>query len=72
MQLMTRPSSLLADGLPLVFDRFELRGRTPPLTDALEETINAGQPIPVDTAGAGPRRPELPLGRDVVRFPGSF
>ncbi|MBD0282925.1 MAG: peptidoglycan DD-metalloendopeptidase family protein [Thermoleophilaceae bacterium] len=72
LQLMTRPSSLFADGLPLAFDRFELRGRTPPLTDALEETINAGQPIPVDTAGAGPRRRELPLGRDVVRFPGSF
>ena len=58
--------------LPLAFDRFELMGRTPPLTDALEETINAGQPIPFDTAGAGLRRRELPLGRDAVRFPGSF
>jgi hypothetical protein len=72
MQLMTRPSSLFADGLPLAFDRFEMMGRIPPLTDALEETVNAGQPIPIDTASAGPRRRELPLGRAVVRFPGSF
>ncbi len=72
MQLMTRPSLVFADGLPLVFDRFELTGRTPPLSDALGEAINAGQSIPFDTAGAGPRRRELPLGREVVRFPGSF
>lgn len=28
-------------------------------------------PVPIDRNGAGPRRDELPLGRDLVTFPGS-
>jgi murein DD-endopeptidase MepM/ murein hydrolase activator NlpD len=70
MKMMTRPSLLFSDGLPLVFDRFDLTGTTPPLTHELFAAINAGQPIPIDPTGAGPRRRELPLGRQVVRFPG--
>jgi Peptidase family M23 len=66
--MMTGRSPLASDGLPYVFDRFRLTGRIPPLDDALEATINAGEPVPVDPAGAGPRRRELPLGRDVVSF----
>jgi hypothetical protein len=50
-------------GLPFVFKRFHLDGRIPPLDDALEATINAGEPTPVDRAEAGPRRGELALGR---------
>lgn len=68
--VMDRPSPLASDGLPFVFKRFRLVGRIPPLDDALEATINAGGPTPIDRAEAGPRRGELPLGRDVVTFPG--
>jgi hypothetical protein len=53
-----------------VFDRFELTGTTPPPTGELFAALNAGQPIPIDPTGAGLRRRELPLGRQVVRFPG--
>ncbi len=66
--VMNGPSPLASDGLPFVFDRFRLSGRIPPLDDSLAATILAGEPVPVDRAGAGPRRRELPLGRDVVSF----
>ncbi len=64
---MDGPSPLVADGLPYGFDRFAVAGRTPPL----EEVVQLGQTqaaIPIDPTGAGPRRDELPLGRDVVDF----
>jgi hypothetical protein len=66
--VMNRPSPLASDGLPYVFDRFRLSGRIPPLDESLMATIAAGKPVPVDRAGAGPRRRALPLGRDLVRF----
>lgn len=69
-QVMDRPSALASDGLPYVFSRFTLTGRIPPLDDALMATVEAGQPVPVDRTGHGPRRAELPLGRDVVSFGG--
>jgi hypothetical protein len=72
MQMMTRPSLVFADGLPMVFDRFELTGKAPPVSPEVGEAINAGQSLPIDTTGAGPRRRELPLGSDVIRFPGRF
>lgn len=68
-QVMDSPSPLASDGLPFVFDRFRFTGRIPPLDDALMAAVNAGEPVPVDPAGAGPRRGQLPLGRDVVDFP---
>lgn len=66
-QVTDRPSVVIGDGLPYVFDGFDLSGRTPPLADVLPyfETL---EPIPVAADGAGPRRNELPLGRDVVTF----
>jgi hypothetical protein len=51
-----------------VFDRFRLTGGIPALDDSLVATVNAGEPVPVDRAGAGPRRAALPRGRDVVSF----
>lgn len=66
--VMNRPSPLASDGLPYVFDRFRLSGRIPPLDDSLMATVNAGEPVSIDRAGAGARRRELPLGRDVVSF----
>jgi hypothetical protein len=67
-QMMDRPSALASDGLPYVFDHFGLTGRIPPLDASLEATIQSGKPVPVDRAASGPRRSDLPLGRDVVSF----
>ncbi|WP_280721367.1 hypothetical protein [Kitasatospora sp. MAA4] len=50
-------------------DRFTVEGRTPPFDQALVTLIEAGNPVPIDPATAGPRRDELPLGSDVVDFP---
>jgi murein DD-endopeptidase MepM/ murein hydrolase activator NlpD len=65
--LMNGPSSLAADGLPYVFDRYQLSGETPPLGALLQSDPRL--PIPVDPQGAGPQQGTLPLGRDVVAFP---
>ncbi len=67
-QLMDRPSALVADGLPYVFDGFTLTGRAPAV-ETLTKLDPAKDPVPIDTAGAGPRTDELPLGRDDVAFP---
>jgi murein DD-endopeptidase MepM/ murein hydrolase activator NlpD len=67
-QVMNRPSALASDGLPFVIDRFRFDGQIPPFDPSLEADINAGKSIPVDSAGAGGRGDELPLGRDVVGF----
>ena len=67
-QVTDRPSVIVADGLPYVFDAFTVTGRTPPLTDVLPY-YDSMEPIPVSAEGAGPRRNELPLGSDVVAFP---
>jgi murein DD-endopeptidase MepM/ murein hydrolase activator NlpD len=67
-QIMNAPSALASDGLPFVLDEFRLVGRIPPLDDALAATLSAGNPAPIDTRGAGLRRRQLPLGRDVVSF----
>ena len=63
-----RPSVVDADGLPYVFNAFELTGQTPPLAEVLTyyDTL---KPIPVSSNNSGPRHDELPLGRDVVSFP---
>jgi hypothetical protein len=67
--LMDGPSALAADGLPYEFDAFDLTGHTPPLEE-LVELYEAALPLPVDPRGAGPRRDALPLGGDVITFPG--
>ena len=54
-QLMTRPSLLDSDGLPFVVDRFRLDGHVPSL-DQLIETDRDGTAVPIEPAGAGPRR----------------
>jgi hypothetical protein len=67
-QMGDRPSVVLADGLPYVFNTFELTGQTPPLADVLKyyQTL---EPIPISINNTGARRDQLPLGRDVVTFP---
>jgi hypothetical protein len=66
--VMDRPSAVDSNGLPFVIDRFRFAGQIPPFDDALLETINSGQPTPINPKGSGPRRRQLPLGRDVVDF----
>lgn len=68
-QVTDRPSVVWADGMPYVFNAFELTGQTPALVDVLPyyDTL---KPIPITTERTGPRHDELPLGRDVVAFPG--
>ncbi|GGL86583.1 M23 family metallopeptidase [Nakamurella endophytica] len=67
--LMDRPSALVADGVPFVFDRFTVTGQAPPL-DRLIALDPAKDPVEVDPAGAGPRTDALPLDGNVVDFPG--
>jgi murein DD-endopeptidase MepM/ murein hydrolase activator NlpD len=67
-QMTDRPSVVLGDGMPYVFDTFGLTGQTPPLVEVLRyyDTL---EPIPISTETTGPRHNQLPLGRDVVSFP---
>ena len=67
-QVTDRPSVLFGNGLPYVFDTFELTGQTPPLAEVFPyyDTLD---PIPLTTERTGPRTNELPLGSDVVTFP---
>ncbi len=67
-QVTDSPSVVAADGLPYVFNAYDITGRTPPLAEVLQyyETL---APIPIALEGAGPRRDSLPLGRDVLTFP---
>ncbi|MCA9863481.1 MAG: M23 family metallopeptidase, partial [Thermomicrobiales bacterium] len=66
--VMDGPSVLASDGLPYVFAAFEVTGRMPPLSEVGSYYV-AQEPVPLDTAPAGERRDELPLGGDVVAFP---
>jgi Peptidase family M23 len=67
-QISDRPSVVLADGMPYVFDSFDLTGQTPPLSEVLEH-YDTLKPIPLSTNHTGPRHDQLPLGRDVMTFP---
>jgi hypothetical protein len=68
-QVMSAPSLVDAEGLPFEFRDYTEVGRIPPLSDSLFELLAKGEPVPIDTSTAGPRRDALPLGRDVVDFP---
>jgi len=69
-QMMDRPSALASDGLPYVFERFRRQGRIPPLTPELAAEVEAGEPTPLEPVPPARHRDQLPLGRDVVAFPG--
>ncbi|MBA2518403.1 MAG: M23 family metallopeptidase [Chloroflexia bacterium] len=66
--VMSAPSALVADGMPYVFDEFDLVGETPPIPELIALSEN-GTPVPLDTVETGPRLDALPLGRTVVDFP---
>ncbi len=61
-------SALDANGLPYVFDRFDMQGKVPPLEEAID-IIDAGEPLPIEPVTTGPHTDEYPLGGDVVDFP---
>lgn len=67
IQLSTRPSFLAGDGLPFAIRSFRLQGQIPPLSEALQATVNAGGATP-PTGPKGRKRNVLPVGRDVVAF----
>lgn len=65
---MNGPSVLASDGLPYVRGLHGERDYAAPERGrALYYEVQ--QPAPVDTAAAGPRQDELPLGGDIVAFP---
>jgi murein DD-endopeptidase MepM/ murein hydrolase activator NlpD len=66
-QVMDGPSALASDGMPYVFDAFDLTGSIPPLAEAMAY-YDKQEPIPISTANAGPRQDELPLGGAVMTF----
>lgn len=68
-QVTDRPSVVFADGMPYVFEAFELTGQTPPLAEVIPY-YDSLQPIPITAERTGPRHDQLPLGRDVVTFGG--
>ena len=58
-QVMDSPSPLLSNGVPYVFDRFELEGHV--------ELGDAG-PVLIPTPGPDRRENRLPLDLDVIAF----
>jgi hypothetical protein len=63
-------SSFLSDGLPFVFDRFQLLGQiTEPVSDETLGLRPNGQLRFAPARPSGTRRLEMPLDRNVVRFP---
>jgi hypothetical protein len=67
-QLMDGPSALVANGLPYVFDHFDLTGRGPSIPDLIALNPQTDV-VPIDTNNAGPRTDQLPVGGDLINFP---
>jgi hypothetical protein len=67
--VMDRPSVLVANGLPYVFDHWTLERRVTGTTlDALESAIDGGQTLPSTSSGRGRRTQEMPLLFDIASF----
>ena len=68
-QVMDRPSTLDAHGLPFVFDTQLLEGHAPDiLADSVVANIISGAPVPIDRTGAGLRRDLMPARNDVFGY----
>ena len=60
-------SPLQANGLPFTFSRFNGQGKV-----TVPSLLQTGDLVPVDTAvAAGPHRKQMPLGNEVIAFPGA-
>jgi murein DD-endopeptidase MepM/ murein hydrolase activator NlpD len=69
LQVQIAPS-FVSDGLPFVFDRFQLQGQiTEPFSDADLGLRPNGQLQFAPARPSGKRRFEMPLDLNVVRFP---
>lgn len=66
--LMDSPSPLGSNGIPFVYDSFELEGTITP--DELDEKIAAGGPFSIDMTDAGARDDQYPLWLTVTGYPG--
>lgn len=69
LHVMSTASGLAANGLPYVFDGYELHGQVPS-TEAFDEAEATGEPVeivPVPFPGA--HSGDLPLDQSVLRFP---
>jgi murein DD-endopeptidase MepM/ murein hydrolase activator NlpD len=58
--VMDRASAFDANGLPFVFDRMEFQGRTTGTVDDFVNVVFSGGAVPINPAGSGPRRREMP------------
>jgi hypothetical protein len=67
--VMDSPSPLASNGLPFLIDSFDYVGKAPSQEQMYGE-IAAGDPITVDTTGAGARKNQSPLVTDVMNYPG--
>ena len=65
--VMDDPSTLSSNGMPYVFEQFELTGQLPPLAEVLPY-YEAQESMPVDTSDTRPRADALPVGGNVVAF----
>lgn len=67
-QITDRPSALVANGLPFVYDRWFLEGRVVGTAAQLDEAEAAGLPLPFNSSGRGERVREMPVMFDVASF----
>ncbi|MBL6080050.1 M23 family metallopeptidase [Belnapia sp. T18] len=68
-QVMDGPSALDANGLPFVFEQWDLSRRVAGTVNELERKVQAGEPVETSAAGTTERRRVLPLNLDIVAFP---
>jgi hypothetical protein len=67
-QVMDRPSSLKANGLPFVFDSFVLSGTVTDSVFATGDDFSAGTPLPIQAVGK-PEQDTMPLVLDIINVP---
>ncbi|MBD0283483.1 MAG: peptidoglycan DD-metalloendopeptidase family protein [Thermoleophilaceae bacterium] len=71
VQVMNGPSIVFSRWAAVRVRSVPADGQVPAPDRRLLAAMAAGQSIAIETSGAGPRPRELPVGRDVVRFPGA-
>jgi murein DD-endopeptidase MepM/ murein hydrolase activator NlpD len=69
MHVMDRNALFAANGLPYVFDSFDVTGRIAS-TDAFNRAEATGEPARLGRVRTGPRRNELALDQLIVTWPG--
>jgi murein DD-endopeptidase MepM/ murein hydrolase activator NlpD len=67
-QVMDRPSSVGANGLPFVFDHMTREATVVGSLESAEDTFNAGMPLPLDFSTAGKFYKTMPLELDLLDF----